>query len=225
MFDEKLLQEVTAKAQTWLSDSYDEQTRAQVQAMLDNEDKTELVESFYKTHVDELLEKVEGVFLAACAEVTAADFVVDGVAVVSEGQGLVVKLKGEVIFLHVLVFEGDGVVKLELLVFVEVGQGVEIVLQRLFRLAQGGQTGAEGEEIVGVLVVVDAFHVLHDVEGALGIVFEQVLSCHLDFQHIAFWMLCHGHLHRLTRALKLVVLGVVVDDVLKFLAVEISRVV
>ena len=49
MFDEKLLQEVTAKAQTWLSDSYDEQTRAQVQAMLDNEDKTELVESFYKT--------------------------------------------------------------------------------------------------------------------------------------------------------------------------------
>ena len=49
MFDEKLLQEVTAKAQTWLSESYDEQTRAEVQAMLDNEDKTDLVESFYKT--------------------------------------------------------------------------------------------------------------------------------------------------------------------------------
>ena len=49
MYDEKLLQEVTAKAQTWLSESYDEQTRAEVQAMLDNEDKTELVESFYKT--------------------------------------------------------------------------------------------------------------------------------------------------------------------------------
>jgi len=48
MYDEKLLQEVTAKAQTWLSDSYDAQTRAQVQAMLDNDDKTELVESFYK---------------------------------------------------------------------------------------------------------------------------------------------------------------------------------
>ena len=48
MFDEKLLQEVTAKAQTWLSDSYDEKTRAEVQAMLDNEDKTDLVESFYK---------------------------------------------------------------------------------------------------------------------------------------------------------------------------------
>ena len=49
MFDEKLLQEVTAKAQTWLSEGYDEQTRAEVQAMLDNEDKTDLVESFYKT--------------------------------------------------------------------------------------------------------------------------------------------------------------------------------
>ena len=36
MFDEKLLQEVTAKAKTWLSESYDEQTRAEVQAMLDN---------------------------------------------------------------------------------------------------------------------------------------------------------------------------------------------
>jgi phosphoglucomutase len=48
MFDEKLLQDVTAKAKTWLSESYDEQTRAEVQAMLDNEDKTELVESFYK---------------------------------------------------------------------------------------------------------------------------------------------------------------------------------
>ena len=49
MFDEKLLQEVTAKAQSWLGEGYDEQTRAEVQAMLDAEDKTELVESFYKT--------------------------------------------------------------------------------------------------------------------------------------------------------------------------------
>lgn len=49
MFDEKLLQEVTAKAQSWLSEGYDEQTRAEVQAMLNNEDKTDLVESFYKT--------------------------------------------------------------------------------------------------------------------------------------------------------------------------------
>ena len=49
MFDEKLLQEVTAKAQVWLGEGYDEKTRAEVQAMLDNEDKTDLVESFYKT--------------------------------------------------------------------------------------------------------------------------------------------------------------------------------
>lgn len=48
MYDEKLLQEVTARAQGWLGEGYDEQTRAEVQAMLDNEDKTELVESFYK---------------------------------------------------------------------------------------------------------------------------------------------------------------------------------
>ena len=49
MYDEKLLQEVTAKAQEWLGEGYDERTRAEVQAMLNNEDKTELVESFYKT--------------------------------------------------------------------------------------------------------------------------------------------------------------------------------
>ena len=49
MFDEKLLQDVAAKAQMWLGEGYDEQTRAEVQAMLDAEDKTELVESFYKT--------------------------------------------------------------------------------------------------------------------------------------------------------------------------------
>jgi len=48
MYDEKLLNEVTAKAQQWLGEGYDAETRAQVQAMLDNEDKTELVEAFYK---------------------------------------------------------------------------------------------------------------------------------------------------------------------------------
>ena len=36
MYDEKLLQDVTAKAQEWLGEGYDEQTRAEVQAMLDN---------------------------------------------------------------------------------------------------------------------------------------------------------------------------------------------
>ncbi len=41
--------EVRAKAQKWLSDTYDAETRAQVQALLDNEDSTELVDSFYRS--------------------------------------------------------------------------------------------------------------------------------------------------------------------------------
>lgn len=48
MYDQQLLNEVTQKAQTWLSEGYDETTRKEVQAMLDNEDKTDLVEAFYK---------------------------------------------------------------------------------------------------------------------------------------------------------------------------------
>ena len=43
------LQQVRAKAQEWLSETYDEQTRTEVQALLDNEDSTELVDSFYKS--------------------------------------------------------------------------------------------------------------------------------------------------------------------------------
>jgi phosphoglucomutase len=43
------LQEVRAKAQEWLSETYDEQTRARVQALLDSEDTTELVDSFYRS--------------------------------------------------------------------------------------------------------------------------------------------------------------------------------
>ncbi|MDX8339172.1 phospho-sugar mutase [Draconibacterium sp. IB214405] len=43
------LMEVRAKAQEWLSDTYDEETRAQVQALLDAEDPTELVDSFYRS--------------------------------------------------------------------------------------------------------------------------------------------------------------------------------
>ena len=43
-----MLKEVTAKAQTWLGQGYDEATKAEVRRMLDNEDKTELIESFYK---------------------------------------------------------------------------------------------------------------------------------------------------------------------------------
>ena len=48
MENEALLNEVIARAQVWLGAGYDEETRAAVQAMLDNPDKTELIESFYR---------------------------------------------------------------------------------------------------------------------------------------------------------------------------------
>ena len=48
MENKELLNEVRAKAQKWLSPIYDEQTRKEVQALLDNEDPTELIDSFYR---------------------------------------------------------------------------------------------------------------------------------------------------------------------------------
>lgn len=48
MENKELVEQVRSKAQTWLTDSYDAKTRAAVQAMLDNEDPTDLIESFYK---------------------------------------------------------------------------------------------------------------------------------------------------------------------------------
>ncbi|OKZ35005.1 phospho-sugar mutase [Barnesiella intestinihominis] len=48
MGNEDLLKQVTAKAQIWLGDGYDEETKAAVRAMFDNEDKTDLIEAFYK---------------------------------------------------------------------------------------------------------------------------------------------------------------------------------
>jgi phosphoglucomutase len=48
MENNELLMQVTAKAKTWLSDKYDAETRKEVQAMLDSDDKTPLIESFYK---------------------------------------------------------------------------------------------------------------------------------------------------------------------------------
>ncbi|MDO4320108.1 MAG: phospho-sugar mutase [Bacteroidales bacterium] len=44
----ELIKQVTAKAEKWLSESYDAETRAAVKAMLDADDKTDLIESFYK---------------------------------------------------------------------------------------------------------------------------------------------------------------------------------
>ncbi|KAF0236364.1 MAG: hypothetical protein FD181_2801 [Prolixibacteraceae bacterium] len=49
MENQELLKEVRAKAQEWLSPVYDEKTRAEVQALLDNEDTTELIDSFYRS--------------------------------------------------------------------------------------------------------------------------------------------------------------------------------
>ena len=43
-----LLKEVTKRAQSRLQDGYDEETRKEVKRMLDSDDKTELIESFYR---------------------------------------------------------------------------------------------------------------------------------------------------------------------------------
>ena len=45
MIDEKLLKEVTEKANQWLGEGYDEETKAEVKRMLDNDDKIVLQES------------------------------------------------------------------------------------------------------------------------------------------------------------------------------------
>lgn len=42
------LEQVIQKAEAWLKGDYDEETKSQVRAMLEADDKTELVESFYK---------------------------------------------------------------------------------------------------------------------------------------------------------------------------------
>ena len=43
------LTRVMAVAQSWLDGNYDAETKAQVKAMMDAEDKTELIDSFYRT--------------------------------------------------------------------------------------------------------------------------------------------------------------------------------
>ncbi len=48
MENKELLAQVTEKAQMWLGEGYDEETKAEVRRMLDADDKTELIESFYK---------------------------------------------------------------------------------------------------------------------------------------------------------------------------------
>ena len=46
--ENELLKQVTEKANKWLGAEYDAETREAVKAMLESEDKTELIESFYK---------------------------------------------------------------------------------------------------------------------------------------------------------------------------------
>ena len=48
MENEDLMKEVIAKANSWLGDGYDEETKVEVRRMLDAEDKTELIDSFYR---------------------------------------------------------------------------------------------------------------------------------------------------------------------------------
>jgi phosphoglucomutase len=48
MENKELLKEVREKAQEWLSETYDEKTRKKFRRLLDNEDSTELIDSFYR---------------------------------------------------------------------------------------------------------------------------------------------------------------------------------
>lgn len=48
MENEELIKTVTEKAKGWLGEGYDEETRKEVERMLNADDKTELIESFYK---------------------------------------------------------------------------------------------------------------------------------------------------------------------------------
>lgn len=48
MKNDELMKTVVAKAEQWLTPQYDAETRAEVKAMLDADDKTPLIEAFYK---------------------------------------------------------------------------------------------------------------------------------------------------------------------------------
>lgn len=48
MDNQELIKFVTEKANKWLTPAYDAETQSEVKRMLENEDKTELIESFYK---------------------------------------------------------------------------------------------------------------------------------------------------------------------------------
>jgi len=48
MENQELIKQVTERAQQWLTPAYDAETQAEVKRMLDNPDKTELIECFYR---------------------------------------------------------------------------------------------------------------------------------------------------------------------------------
>lgn len=48
MENQELIQQMTAKAGQWLTPAYDAETQAEVKRMLEQDDKTELIDSFYK---------------------------------------------------------------------------------------------------------------------------------------------------------------------------------
>lgn len=48
MGNEELIKQVTEKAEKWLTPAYDAETQAEVKRMLENEDKTELIDTFTK---------------------------------------------------------------------------------------------------------------------------------------------------------------------------------
>ena len=48
MENQELIKQVTEKAEKWLTPAYDAETQAEVKRMLENDDKTELIEAFYK---------------------------------------------------------------------------------------------------------------------------------------------------------------------------------
>ncbi|MBK3518454.1 phospho-sugar mutase [Carboxylicivirga marina] len=48
MQNQDVLNAVVKKAQEWLDGNYDAETKASIKAMMDNEDKTDLIDSFYK---------------------------------------------------------------------------------------------------------------------------------------------------------------------------------
>ncbi len=48
MENSELLKEVVARAQVWLGDGYDDETKAEVKSMLEADDKTALIDAFYR---------------------------------------------------------------------------------------------------------------------------------------------------------------------------------